>query len=437
LEAEDLAQRLADMQRQVRSGSHQLKRAADVVAALDDLAELAGQAVLQDPKLAQLAAEVQVIRQAEPHANVLVYSEYVDSQRAAAEALRAAGVGQVLLMSGEDDEHTRQQITERFRRAGDLVLVSTDTAAEGLNLHQRCHHLIHLELPFNPNRLDQRNGRIDHYGQTQTPLVRYFYLRGSFEERILLRLVAKFERQRALLTFVPGTLTKEQIDPWGLSLAYALHTGLCQLYMLDGREVGIDLEGPWPDCAGQSELGLVALSFIDHSLGGAGYLQRAAGEFHLVAQRAIQHLDHANCETACYRCLKSYTNQRHHEVLSWPLAMPYLEALASAAPAVRPLQAGDLDDPGLWLEAYAAGVGSPLELKFLRLFEQPGFHPEKQVPIVLTPGGRPITLADFAVPERRLAIYIDGASVHVGQNLRRDRNIRDRLRTAEPAWTAV
>jgi hypothetical protein len=41
------------------------------------------------------------------------------------------------------------------------------------------------------------------------------------------------------------------------------------------------------------------------------------------------------------------------------------------------------------------------------------------------------------VPERRLAIYIDGASVHVGQNLRRDRNIRDRLRTAEPAWTAV
>lgn len=240
-----------------------------------------------------------------------------------------------------------------------------------------------------------------------------------------------------LLAPVPGSLTRPEIEPWGRSLAYALHTGLCQHYMLDGAEIGIDLEGPWPDRAGQSGLGLVALSFIDHSLGGAGYLPRAVGDFDRVAQRAIQHLEHANCETACYRCLKSYTNQRHHEVLSWPLAMPYLEALASAAPVARPLQAGDLDDPGPWLEAYAAGVGSPLELKFLRLFEQHGFHPEKQVPIAVTPGGRPITVADFAVPERRLAIYIDGASVHVGQNLRRDRNIRDRLRAAEPAWTVV
>jgi hypothetical protein len=38
---------------------------------------------------------------------------------------------------------------------------------------------------------------------------------------------------------------------------------------------------------------------IDPRLGGAGYLQRAAGEFHLVAQRTLLHLDHAHCETAC------------------------------------------------------------------------------------------------------------------------------------------
>jgi hypothetical protein len=66
--------------------------------------------------------------------------------------------------------------------------------------------LIHLELPFNPNRLEQRNGRIDRYGQTVDPVVRYFFLRGTFEERILLRLISKYERQRARLTFVPNTL---------------------------------------------------------------------------------------------------------------------------------------------------------------------------------------------------------------------------------------
>ena len=65
---------------------------------------------------------------------------------------------------------------------------------------------LHLELPYNPNRLEQRNGRIDRYGQTKEPQVRYLYLAGTFEERILLRLVAKYERQRAQLTFVPNTL---------------------------------------------------------------------------------------------------------------------------------------------------------------------------------------------------------------------------------------
>lgn len=206
LEAEDLAQRLVDLQRDVQAGSRQLKRVADVVAALDDLVLLAEEAQSQDPKLAQLVAEVQAIRREEPSANVLIYSEYVDSQAAAAAALTAAGAGLVLTMSGEDDERTRQAITDRFRSQRGLLLVSTDTAAEGLNLHERCHHLIHLELPFNPNRLEQRNGRIDRYGQTQPPIVRYLYLRGTFEERILMRLVAKFERQRALLTFVPNTL---------------------------------------------------------------------------------------------------------------------------------------------------------------------------------------------------------------------------------------
>jgi hypothetical protein len=48
-----------------------------------------------------------------------------------------------------------------------------------------------------------------------------------------------------------------------------------------------------------------------------------------------------------------------------------LEALGAAeAPVRRPLETGDIDDPKPWLESYAAGVGSPLELKFLRLFEQ-------------------------------------------------------------------
>ena len=175
---------------------------------LEELIELAGDALDQDPKLDQLVAEIAAIRKQEPKANILVYTEYVDSQRAAVQALKAVpGIGTVLTMCGDDNDKARQADHRAVpRRSEDMILVSTDAAAEGLNLHQRCHHLIHLELPFNPNRLEQRNGRIDRYGQQHEPIVRYFFLRGTFEDRILLRLIAKYERQRARLTFVPNTL---------------------------------------------------------------------------------------------------------------------------------------------------------------------------------------------------------------------------------------
>jgi hypothetical protein len=178
----------------------------------------------------------------------------------------------------------------------------------------------------------------------------------------------------------------------------------------------------------------MSLAFVDPSLGGTGYLRRIAEEFDQVAQTAVEHLDHPNCETACYRCLKSYRNQRHHEFLRWPVVMPHLQALAESAPVKRPPQSGDFNDPKPWLEAYSAGVGSPLELKFLRLFEKHGFQPDKQVLVSPSATGAAISAADFAVPERRLAIYIDGASFHTGQNLRRDRYIREKLRSGTPPW---
>lgn len=205
LEAEDLAQQLARLEREVRSGKQKLKRARSVTDALTELEHLAETAEGQDPKLSRLAEVIQKIRAQEKDANVLVYTEYVDSQKAAVAALEKAGLGTILTLSG-DPEIDRTGITERFQNESGLILVSTDTAAEGLNLQQRCHHLIHLELPFNPNRLEQRNGRIDRYGQTKPPLVWYLFLKGTFEARILMRLIVKYERQRSRLKFMPNTL---------------------------------------------------------------------------------------------------------------------------------------------------------------------------------------------------------------------------------------
>jgi hypothetical protein len=118
-----------------------------------------------------------------------------------------AGIGgEVLTIAGHDSEEARTRAAERCAMEENLILVSTDSLAEGLNLQQRCHHLIHLDLPYNPNRLEQRNGRIDRYGQTEDPQIRYLCLAGTFEERLLLRLIAKYEKARAQLTFMPDTL---------------------------------------------------------------------------------------------------------------------------------------------------------------------------------------------------------------------------------------
>lgn len=233
---------------------------------------------------------------------------------------------------------------------------------------------------------------------------------------------------------LPVAMDEFQFKRWGYSMGYALRNGMRLLYMLDGSEVEFDLEGPWEvnDAAGKRKVG--CMTFVDAAVGGSGFIERAAREMNLVAARTVEYLDHEDCEQACYRCLKTYQNQRHHEYLSWPEILGDLEALTLASPTPVSSELGDDQDPRPWLEAYEAGVGSPLELQFLRLFERNGIAVEKQVEISPDEGGKPISCADFVLKGKRVAIYIDGASFHVGRRLRRDRLIRKRLQEGSSPW---
>jgi hypothetical protein len=211
LEAEAIAADLhcsgANDVREKPAGSEP-QHTSGMARALAELIRLGEATIPHDPKLQTLLQEVRLIRAAHKNANILVYTEYADSQAAAIQALRnAKGIsGCILAISGADDEQERTAAAERFAEERGLILVSTDSMAEGLNLHRHCFHLIHLDLPYNPNRLEQRNGRIDRYGQTRDPQIRYLYLAGTFEERLLLRLIGKYERARARLSLMPDTL---------------------------------------------------------------------------------------------------------------------------------------------------------------------------------------------------------------------------------------
>jgi superfamily II DNA or RNA helicase len=71
------------------------------------------------------------------------------------------------------------------------VLVATDAAGEGLNLHHACRVVINLELPWNPMRLEQRIGRVDRIGQRRTVHAFHLVARETGEERILERMRAR------------------------------------------------------------------------------------------------------------------------------------------------------------------------------------------------------------------------------------------------------
>jgi hypothetical protein len=131
------------------------------------------------------------------------------------------------------------------------------------------------------------------------------------------------------------------------------------------------------------------------------------------------------------------TIHRVHGRLLIPSFAPAGSRAQSTARDCRLPQQIDVTDPRPWLDAYAAGVGSPLEHAFLRLFEQHGLVVEKQVAIGPDADGPPISTADFVVPETRVAIYIDGAAFHRGDRLRRDRFIRERLRSGSAPWHVV
>jgi hypothetical protein len=85
------------------------------------------------------------------------------------------------LYGGMDDEK-RESVKAAFQAHPEIspvrILLATDAASEGIDLQNHCHCIIHMEIPWNPNRLEQRNGRLDRHGQTKDVLVHHFVTKG-------------------------------------------------------------------------------------------------------------------------------------------------------------------------------------------------------------------------------------------------------------------
>ncbi|MBI4027458.1 MAG: DUF3883 domain-containing protein [Verrucomicrobia bacterium] len=97
-----------------------------------------------------------------------------------------------------DDPGTRLYAEQQFREGAIQILVATEAAGEGINL-QVCNILFNYDIPWNPNRLEQRMGRIHRYGQLKDCLIFNFVATNTIEGKVLQRLLEKLQEIRDAL----------------------------------------------------------------------------------------------------------------------------------------------------------------------------------------------------------------------------------------------
>jgi len=104
----------------------------------------------------------------------------------------------VALLFGGMDDRGRREIKDAFNdpAASVRVLLATDAASEGLNLQDTARLLLHYEIPWNPSRLEQRNGRLDRHGQARDVTIHHFSSEDDADLRFLSRVVTKIETIR-------------------------------------------------------------------------------------------------------------------------------------------------------------------------------------------------------------------------------------------------
>jgi superfamily II DNA or RNA helicase len=169
------------------------------------------------------------------HRRVIIFTEWEDTRRYLERRLVAA-IGQtdraderIEVYSGATSQERRKALKHAFNEDPDKtpirILVATDSAREGLNLQRHCYDLFHFDLPWNPSRIEQRNGRIDRKLQPhEVVYCRYFFYHQRAEDMVLKALVEKTQTIREDLGALANVLegrTAELLEKQGIRHAAA------------------------------------------------------------------------------------------------------------------------------------------------------------------------------------------------------------------------
>jgi hypothetical protein len=202
-ELEDLEEELVDE----ASAARTIAELEHEIATLADLEDLARQLRNSgaDRKWEELSNLLQHTPEMfDPYGNrrkLIIFSEHRDTLNFLLEKLRSL-IGRaeaVVAIHGGMPREERRKVQEAFVQDKDvLVLVATDAAGEGINL-QRAHLMVNYDLPWNPNRIEQRFGRVHRIGQTEVCHLWNLVAEDTREGQVFQRLFEKLDEQRCAL----------------------------------------------------------------------------------------------------------------------------------------------------------------------------------------------------------------------------------------------
>ena len=172
---------------------------SDTTAERMELEELLTLALRVPAAGRKLACVQRLVRRC--HEPVVVFTAFLDTLRALRALLPSDGV---VMVHGEQPDALRAHAIRAFTKGDAAVLLATDTAAEGLNLHARCRLVVHAEVPSSSRVFEQRTGRLDRYGQARRVHAIVMSSRTREDREAMDRLRARVERDEQWIAGAGG-----------------------------------------------------------------------------------------------------------------------------------------------------------------------------------------------------------------------------------------
>ncbi|MFJ9327352.1 DEAD/DEAH box helicase [Streptomyces sp. NPDC101230] len=248
--------------------------------------------------------------------------------------------------------------------------------------------------------------------------------------------ILQVERRVDCLQVLPDLealdIRPDNLEEFLASTRAALDLG-CRVILQAGDDEVAGFDWPRPDPDSEDATFRLAVLY-EEVPGGAGYLRQLAARFGEVAAALVPVLDGCSCERSCYACLRSYGNQREEDLLDRRIAADFLRRFVSAP-----------DVEGRRVPSYADAFHG-----------RPRSAIERRLAIALMTAGaprgvaqyawgdrgstdgtpRPVTIADFAWPDQKVAVFCDGwKHHHTAERQASDKAKRDAMRAQ--GWTVL